>query len=126
MATDLSKPDLLVIQIDDIHLADDLTMLAAVGIDGEGTKHPIGVVEGATKHATVVQALLDSQLVRVRDQHATRLLIIDGAKALTKAIRKTLDHTTLIRRCQVHYPDVGKRSMRGRPVEFKWEFARFD
>src|SRR5689334_19584141 len=47
MAADLSKLDLLVIQIDGIYLAPDLTLLAAVGIDGEGAKHPLGVLEGA-------------------------------------------------------------------------------
>ena len=36
MATDLSKLDLLVIQIDGIHIENDLVLLAAVGIDGDG------------------------------------------------------------------------------------------
>src|SRR6478735_5415728 len=35
MATDLSKLDLLVIQIDGIHIENDLVLLAAVGIDGD-------------------------------------------------------------------------------------------
>jgi putative transposase len=102
MAVDLSKLDLLVIQIDGIHLADDLTMLAAVGIDGEGVKHPLGVIEGATENAAVVQALLDNLLARGLDPDANRLFIIDGAKALTKAIRQTFGRTTPIQRCQVH------------------------
>ena len=48
MASDLSKLDLLVIQIDGIHIAEDLVLLAAVGVDGVGDKHPLGVIEGAT------------------------------------------------------------------------------
>jgi putative transposase len=40
MASDLSKLDLLVIQIDGIHIAEDLMLLAAVGVDGLGDKHP--------------------------------------------------------------------------------------
>ena len=40
MAADLSKLDLLVIQIDGIHIKEDLMLLAAVGIDGDGRKHP--------------------------------------------------------------------------------------
>ena len=43
MAADLSKLDLLVIQIDGIHIENDLVLLAAVGIDGDGVKHPLGV-----------------------------------------------------------------------------------
>ena len=60
MATELSKLDLLVIQIDGIHIENDLVLLAAVGIDGDGVKHPLGVLEGATENAAVVQALLDN------------------------------------------------------------------
>ncbi len=60
MASDLSKLDLLVIQIDGIHIEEDLVMLAAVGVDGVGNKHPLAVIEGATENGTVVQALLDT------------------------------------------------------------------
>lgn len=102
MAADLSGLDLLVIQIDGLHLADDLTLVAAVGIDGEGTKHPLGVIEGATENAAVVQALLDNLLGRGLDAGTPRLFIIDGAKALTKAIRQTFGRQTPIQRCQVH------------------------
>ena len=39
MAADLSQLDLLAIQIDGMHIADELTLLAAVGIAGDGAKH---------------------------------------------------------------------------------------
>ena len=64
MAADLSKLDLLVIQIDGIHIKDDLMLLAAVGVDGKGGKHPLGVIEGATENAVVAQALLDDLIER--------------------------------------------------------------
>jgi putative transposase len=102
MAADLSKLDLLVIQIDGIYVAPDLTLLAAVGIDGEGAKHPLGVLEGATENAAVAQALLDNLIGRGLDPNVCRLFIIDGSKALTKAIRKTFGKHTPIQRCQVH------------------------
>jgi putative transposase len=102
MAADLSKLDLLVIQIDGIHIEEDLILLAAVGIDGEGRKHPLGVIEGATENAAVVQALLDNLIERGLDPEVCRLFIIDGAKALAKAIRKTFGRHTPIQRCQVH------------------------
>jgi transposase-like protein len=102
MASDLSKLDLLVIQIDGIHIADDLVLLAAVGVDGAGDKHPLGVIEGATENAAVVQALLDNLIERGLDPKICRLFIIDGAKALRKAIRKTFGRHTPIQRCQVH------------------------
>ena len=102
MAADLSKLDLLVIQIDGIHIEDDLMLLAAVGIDGDGGKHPLGVIEGATENAAVAQALLDNLVGRGLDPKVGRLFIIDGAKALSKAIRNTFGRHTPIQRCQVH------------------------
>ena len=102
MAADLSKLDLLVIQIDGIHIKNDLMLLAAVGVDGEGGKHPLGVIEGATENAAVVQALLDNLIDRGLDPKVCRLFVIDGAKALSKAIRKTFGRHTPIQRCQIH------------------------
>jgi transposase-like protein len=102
MATDLSQHDLLVIQIDGLHLDDSLLMIGAVGVDAEGNKHPLGVVEGATENATTVQALLDNLIERGLDPAVCRLFIVDGAKALTKAIRRTFGADIPIQRCQVH------------------------
>ena len=102
MSTDLSKLDLLIIQIDGIHIKDDLMLLAAVGIDGNGKKHPLGIIEGATENAAVAQALLDNLIKRGLDQKVCRLFVIDGAKALSKAIRRTFGRHTPIQRCQVH------------------------
>ena len=102
MEQDLSALDLLAVQIDGIHLANELLLVAAVGIDGEGVKHPLGLVEGATENAAVVQALLDDLIGRGLDPATCRLFIIDGAKALSKAIRRTFGRDTPIQRCQVH------------------------
>lgn len=102
LAQDLSALELLAVQIDGIHLAEELLLVAAVGVDAEGTKHPLGVVEGATENAAVVQALLDDLVKRGLDPSVPRLFIIDGAKALSKAIRRTFGRNTPIQRCQVH------------------------
>ena len=102
MASDLSKLDLLVIQIDGLHVGNDLVLVAALGIDGDGNKHPLGIVEGATENAAVVQALIDNLIDRGLDPSVCRLFIVDGAKALTKAIRATFGRQTPIQRCQIH------------------------
>ena len=60
MAANLSALDLLVVQIDGLHLGDDLVLVAANGVDGEENKHPRALVEGATENASTVQALLDN------------------------------------------------------------------
>jgi putative transposase len=102
MAADLSQLDLLAIQIDGMHVTSELTLLAAIGIDGEGAKHPLGLLEGATENAAVVQALLDNLIERGLDTKVCRLFIVDGSKALIKAIRRTFGPHTPIQRCQVH------------------------
>jgi putative transposase len=102
MATDLSQLDLLAIQLDGMHVTGELTLLAAIGIDGEGAKHPLGLLEGATENAAVVQALLDNLIQRGLDPKLCRLFIVDGSKALIKAIRRTFGRHTPIQRCQIH------------------------
>lgn len=102
MTSDLSELDLLVIQIDGLHMTDELMMVAAVGIDSGGTKHPLAVVEGATENTATVQALLHNLIDRGLDPTVTRLFIVDGAKALSKAIRQTFGRTAPIQRCQIH------------------------
>ena len=64
-------------------------LVAAVGIDASGTKHPLGVIEGATENAATVRALLDNLIGRGLDPAVCRLFIVDGAKALSKAIRRS-------------------------------------
>ena len=101
MNADLSMLDLLVVQIDGLHVSDDL-VLVAIGIDGDGHKHPLAVVEGATENTATVQALLDNLIERGIDPAVPRLFIVDGAKALSKAIRATFGKTVAIQRCQIH------------------------
>jgi transposase-like protein len=102
LASDISKLDLLVIQIDGLHVAEDIVLIGALGIDGNGDKHILGLVEGATESAAAAQALLDNLIERGLDPQVQRLFILDGAKALSKAVRATFGRQTLIQRCQVH------------------------
>ena len=102
MASDLSGLDLLVIQIDGIHTDQDMTLVAALGVDATGDKHPLGLVEGATENAATVQALIDNLVLRGLDPAVPRLFIIDGSKALSKAVRATFGRDAAIQRCQIH------------------------
>ena len=102
MASDLSGIDLLVIQIDGIHMDEDLILVAAIGVDAKGDKHPLGLAEGATENAATVQSLVDNLVERGLDPAVPRLFIIDGAKALSKAIRRTFGRASAIQRCQIH------------------------
>ena len=102
LATDLSGLDLLVVQIDGIHIAEHLILVAAIGIDAQGIKHPLALAEGATENAAVAQALIDDLIERGLDPAVPRLFIIDGSKALSRAIRRSFGRHTPIQRCQIH------------------------
>ena len=102
MGSDLSDLGLRVIQIDGIHMDEDMTLVAAIGVDVNGDKHPLGLVEGATENAATVQALIDNLVERGLDPAVPRLFIIDGSKALSKAIRATFGRDAAIQRCQIH------------------------
>src|SRR5262249_6273765 len=102
MASDLSKLDLLVIQIDGLHIGNDLVLVAALGIDADGHKHPLALLEGATETAAVVQALIHTLIERGLDPRVCGLFTIDGPKALTKATRRPFGAHTPIQRCQIH------------------------
>ena len=80
MAADLSALDLLVVQIDGLHLGDDLVLVAAIGVNGEGNKHPLALVEGATENAATVQALLDNLVSRGLDPTVPRLSLSTARK----------------------------------------------
>ena len=102
LATRLDHLDLMVIQIDGVHMADDLLLVAAIGIDATGEKHPLGVVEGATENAATARALIANLIDRGLDPAVPRLFIIDGPKALSTAIRRAFGRDAPIQRCQVH------------------------
>ncbi len=100
MSSDISALDLLVIQIDGMHLRSDLLMVGAIGVDAGGHKHPLGVVEGATENTATVRALAGNLIERGLDPSAHRLFVLDGAKALSGAVRRTFGVGTAIQRCR--------------------------
>ena len=90
-----------IVLIDGIILGDH-TVLIALGIDGEGKKQILGLREGHTEHSRVVKALLRDLVDRGLDPDRARLFVIDGAKALTSAIRTVFGALAAIQRCQLH------------------------
>jgi len=101
LGRDLSKLDLAALMIDGIVIAEHV-MLVALGIDTDGKKHVLGVREGATENATSCTALLAD--VRDRGLRTDRsvLVVIDGGKALAKAVRSVFGTRAIVQRCQAH------------------------
>ncbi len=100
LAADLGELDLVALMIDGVHFADHLCVVA-LGIDIEGTKHPLALVEGSTENTTLVKALLVGLRERGLDVTTPILAVLDGAKALSAAVREVFDKP-VIARCQLH------------------------
>ena len=100
LAADLSALDLVALMIDGVHVGESVCIVA-LGIDLEGTKHPLALVEGSTENATIVCDLLTGLRERGLDVTRPILVGIDGAKALRKAVADVFDHP-VIQRCQLH------------------------
>lgn len=77
-------------------------MVVALGIAQDGKKMILGIRQGATENATVVGELLGDLMNRGLDFTEPRLYILDGAKALTAAVKKYAGESAAIQRCQVH------------------------
>src|SRR5215470_184507 len=78
-------------------------MLVALGFDAQANKHVLGVREGATENAASCTALLTEMRDRGLRTNRAVLAVIDGAKALAKAVRDVFGARALIQRCQQHY-----------------------
>jgi hypothetical protein len=100
LAADLSGLDLVALMVDGVNFAESCCIVA-LGIDIDGNKHPLALVEGATENATVVTDLLVGLRERGLDVTRPMLVGIDGSKALRRAVLDVLDHP-VIQRCQLH------------------------
>jgi transposase-like protein len=100
LAADLSGLDLVALMVDGVYFGESVCVVA-LGIDAEGVKHPLALVEGSTENATVVTDLLVGLRDRGLDVTRPVLVGIDGAKALRKAVFDVFDHP-VIQRCQLH------------------------
>jgi len=101
LAQPLGELDLVLLMIDGIVFKDHC-ILVALGVDAEGKKHPLGIVEGATENTAVVKALLSDLVERGLATDRAMVFVIDGSKALRKAITQTFGELAKIQRCPVH------------------------
>lgn len=95
-------------------------LLVALGIDADGTKHVLGVREGDTENAAACTALLADLRERGLRTDRPTLVVIDGSKALAKAVRNGFGESAIVQRCQAYkmrnvldqLPDEMKPSVR--------------
>jgi len=77
-------------------------VISAIGVDAEGSKHVLGLTEGATENAVVVKGLLEELVERGVSPGRKRLFVIDGSKALRTAIDEVYGKHNPVQRCRHH------------------------
>jgi len=93
--------EMVVLLIDGIVLAKTV-FICALGVDAHGKKRILGFLEGATENAAVCRRMLDHLRERGLKLNRPLLAILDGSKALSKAVRDVCGETVFIQRCQEH------------------------
>jgi transposase-like protein len=92
---------LAVMMLDGLEIA-DRTHVVALGVSTEGVKIPLGLWEGSTENATLVGMLLADLVDRGLDPEQAILFVIDGGKALRRAIKDVFGEHALVHRCHRH------------------------
>jgi putative transposase len=101
MARRLDDVRLAVMMLDGLEIA-ERTHVVALGITTEGVKIPLGLWEGSTENATLARTLLADLVDRGLDPEQAILFVIDGGKALRRAIKDVFGEHALVHRCHRH------------------------
>ena len=101
MSRQLADLRLAVVMLDGIEIK-GRTNVVALGITTEGDKLALGLWSGSTENATVASALLSDLVSRGLDVEQGVLFVIDGSKALRKAIRQVFGDEVPVQRCVRH------------------------
>jgi transposase-like protein len=101
LARDLAGFQVAALMVDGIGVAEHCCVVA-LAILADGTKLPVGLWLGDTENKTVVTHLLADLVDRGLDASRGLLVVIDGAKALDRAVRKVFGAHALVQRCTIH------------------------
>jgi transposase-like protein len=101
MARRLDDVRLAVMMLDGLEIAGRCPVVA-LGISTEGVKVPLGLWEGSTENATLARSLLADLVDRGLDAGQVILFVLDGGKALRRAIRDVFGEHALVHRCHRH------------------------
>ena len=101
MSRPLGDLRLAVVMLDGIELKGRCCVVA-LGIDTDGVKHPLGLWDGSTENATVATTLLSNLTGRGLDVDQGVLVVLDGGKALRKAVNDVFGVHTPVQRCVRH------------------------
>lgn len=120
MNRDLSQIDLVAMYVDGVIVAKH-HIIAAVGVDAQGTKHVLGLAPGSSENAKVVKDLLSGLAQRGIDLNVPRLWVIDGSKALRSGIEQLCGKDAKVQRCRIHkIRNVTERLPKDRAEQVRW------
>ena len=97
----LDEHEFVVIMIDGVNVKDS-DNIVALGVDVWGKKTVLGMRQGATETSSVCIDLLQDLIERGLPPDEDLLFVLDGAKALYKAVKKVFGKHAVIQRCQLH------------------------
>jgi transposase-like protein len=97
----LEALNLVGLLIDGVHIGEHC-LIVALGIAADGQKHALGLWDGSTENARICQDLLANLQSRGLRTDRSLLVILDGSKALRKAVRAISGEAALVQRFQVH------------------------
>jgi putative transposase len=101
MSATLGHLDPVALLLDGVGFGDHLCVVALV-IDSQGEKHSVGLIEGTTENARVATDLLADLRDRGLKISGGLLVVMDGARALRRAVQNVLGKRALVQRCQEH------------------------
>jgi transposase-like protein len=121
MERPLGALNLVAVLIDGIEFKEAL-LVAALGVDATGKKHVLGIWQGTTENTELSRSLLQDLVRRGLSTDEKHLFVLDGSKALAKAVRQVFGEKAEIQRCHVHkernvldqLPESRKRTVRMR------------
>ena len=127
LSSSLEGEDVRAVYVDAKHFRDHC-ILIALGVLSSGRKLVLGLREGSTENTTVVRSLLADLVDRGLSTEKPLLFVIDGSKALRRAIRDVFGDTATVQRCQVHklrnvedHLPEGKRASTRRAIRKAWD-----
>src|SRR6266508_839882 len=99
----------LVVFLDGFGMGEHL-LVGALGVTADGTKVPLGVVEGTTENKAVCTRLVTGLRDRGLDAECGVLFVLDGGKALGAAVRGVFGAKALVQRCRRHKERINRPS----------------
>jgi transposase-like protein len=120
MKRELGDTDFVAMYVDGIIVAKH-HIIAAVGVDAQGSKHVLGLASGSSENAKVVKDLLGDLAQRGVDLNVPRLWVIDGSKALRSGIEQLCGKDAKVQRCRIHkIRNVSERLPKDRAEQMRW------